>query len=81
MKGELGMLRGGKSRNMRVWESETKKEAEGKSKKSIGKTGLGMKGICVKNVGKIATVNGIGGNAWALDKEAEVGRLGLGEKK
>ena len=34
----------------------------------------------MKNVGKIVTVHRVGGDVWALDKEAEVGKLGLGEK-
>lgn len=46
---------------MRVWESETKREVAGKPRKLIWETGLGMKGICMKNVGKIATVNRVGG--------------------
>lgn len=46
---------------MRVWESETKREVAGKSRKLIRETGLGMKGTFMKNVGKIATVNRVGG--------------------
>lgn len=65
---------------MRVWESETKGEAVGKPRKLIEKTGSGMESIYMKNVGKIATANRATGNVWALDKEAEVGRLGVGEK-
>jgi len=50
----------------------------GKPRKLIGKTELGMKGICMKNVGKIVTVNRVRRNVWALDEEAELRRLGLG---
>lgn len=41
-------------------ESKTKREAVGRPVELIGKTGLVMKDISMKNVGRIATVNTVG---------------------
>lgn len=65
---------------MIIWDIETKGEAVGKPRKLIGKTGLGMKDVCMKKL-KILTENRVGENVWVLDEDTEVGRLGLGEKK